>query len=1116
VGTGLFVYTSNRLEELATALATIVRAEPLAPLQDETVLVPTLGQGRWLRQELAATHGIVAGLQLPFPGTFLRQLAGDPAAAAAAFDLDVLRFRIWRLLEQASPDGPLAQPVGYCADDPDQQKRFQLGWAIARCFDDYQLYRPDLLTAWAAGDDPADLGPHAAWQAELWRLLLRDADLLPATPPPPARGRRRKQPTGPLLFAPTHPAAPVAEATAALRLRRLQLLLEDQDQVRRRLPPRLMVFGASTLPPALVALLGQVATHIAVHLFVPAPTALFTGDQRTVDPDSHPLLARLGTEAREFAAALAAVGEQSHATRHWQVDLGSLVPRGDAAAGPTLLRTVQQDLAELRVRGDDRGADAPRFPLAATDASLRVHVCHSPQRELEVVRDHILAGFADDPTLEPHDVLVLVPDVERYAPFAHAVFGPVHEHLPFHVADKDPAAELPLCRAVLGVLDLAQQRLEVHDVLHLLEQPAVQQRFQLFPGELPLLRARCERAGIRWGLDGASRELLFGVPPFEENAWLPGLERIWLGVATGPVDDLVLDLLPVADVTSGRDDALRRFSHFATTLFGQLRHLQQPQPPDQWADRLATLVTTLFEPTDADDQRAAALLHAACARLRRDTTTARCRSPLHRTVLRDWLQQTLRQQAGPRGFLTGAVTVAALQPLRAVPVRRLFVCGLDDGTFPRTDRAAPFDLLASHRRPGDRSDRLDDRQLFLDLLLAAREQLHLSYVGRSQQDNSACAPSIVIDELLDHLERSCVVAKGRVRDHIVVDHPLQPWSARYRVRGAHRDRRLFTFARAELEPLPKQDQEPAFCPAPVRPPDELLAAALPMDRLEEFWWHPNRFFVRHVVQARLSRRDEPEATTEAFAVDPLARWQLENDIVERALRGVPPPRDPAAYMLATGELPVGGLGTLAFHDLDEEAQEFLQTVRSYGPSTARRFALELAGVHLQGEIQGVTTDHLVYARVAKVKPKDRLRLFLRHAVASVLRHRGEPGWPARAVLVGREEVVAYRPLQAAAASECLALLLQLYRDGLHEPLPWFEQASFAYGKARRDRKDHAHATQRARAKFDEAAGEASSGGDGEDDDIALCWRGREPWLDPRFQAYAELLWRQVLECSEKT
>ena len=1149
MGPGLVVYTSCRLETLLHALADHLAAAPLPPLCTETIVVPSQGLARWTKQQLAERFGIAASLDLPFPGAFVQQLEERLAPAALrpiqrAFQKEVLPFRLWRLLDEPSLQKAIGRAAAYVRHDPDQKRRLQLVTRIASLFDDYQLYRPDLLERWAAGDDGKDLGPHAPWQAALWRALLRDAgvplaaDAALAKAPPAAkpRGRRRAEPTGPLLFGPRDGASNEATGTAgadvpadaAHRFPRLLRALHDPATARRLLPPRLSVFGAGTLPPALLDLLAACAEHVPVQLYVPMPTGEFSEDVHRRSTEHNALFARFGAEAREFAKLLQDRLEP-FGTSAEHLDDPFADDEPTARTAPTLLQQLQRDVADLRQRGPGRGPDAEPIRLRPDDASLRVHSCHGPQRELEVVRDQILAAFDDDPTLEPHDVLVLVPDIERYAPYAHAVFGTVAEFLPFHVADKSPASDLPLCASLFAGLDLAHERLEVHDVLHLLENPAVQARFQLRHGDLPALRARCERAGIRWGRDGAQRALQFQVPSFEENSWAAGIERLLLGVATGPVDDLVAGVLPVADTTSGRDEPLNRLLHFLQTLFAQLAGLQQPQPLPQWASRLEELLRALFVPQDADDERAMALLRAACADLRRIADAARLREPLQRVVVQCWLASSLQQHKSQRGFLAGAVTVAALMPMRTVPVRHLYVCGLDDASFPRRDRPAPFDLMAAQRRPGDRSVGLDDRQMFLDVLMAARERLHLTYVGRSQKDDSECAPSIALAELLDHLDATCTTGattthKGTVRQvpartWLCVAHPLQPWSVRYRDRS---DERLFTFGRADQQPLPLLDAEPAWCSGPVTPPAELLGDEVPLARLLDFWWNPSRFFLREVAKVRVRDRDDEAPEHEPFVVEPLDRWRLQDEAVQRGLEGRPPPRDPMARMAATGMLPVGARGTLAFQDVDDEARQLLARVRSHGPMTTQTIAVRVDSVRVSGAVPGVAANSIVYATVSKVKPKYRLRAFVLHVFAAIHRHATGTPLPARTVVEAKDKTLAFVALEAAEAHQLAQVLIEGYRQGVREPLPVFAESSESYAEKLGPPKKKAKvptsgaamvaaALRAAKRKYEQDLSGDWPKGDVTDDDVRLCWRGREALQDPRFEAWARHLWAEVLK-----
>ncbi|MGV8644043.1 hypothetical protein ACV35T_31765, partial [Pseudomonas aeruginosa] len=61
---------------------------------------------------------------------------------------------------------------------------------------------------------------------------------------------------------------------------------------------------------------------------------------------------------------------------------------------------------------------------------------------------------------------------------------------------------------------------------------------------------------------------------------------------------------------------------------------------------------------------------------------------------------------------------------------------------PRQQSPLDFDLMRNDYRPGDRSRREDDRYLLLEALLSAREQLYVSWVGRSIRDNGERPPSV--------------------------------------------------------------------------------------------------------------------------------------------------------------------------------------------------------------------------------------------------------------------------------------------------------------------------------------------------------------------------------------
>jgi len=1094
------VHQSHRLEDLLTALADRLAEDPLPPLATETILVPAPGLARWVQLRLAERFGIVAGVQLPFFGAFLQDLCRKSGGEGDdPFARDVLVWRIWRLLGSAVHRDELGAAAAYVSDDPDGQKRFQLCSRLASCCDDYQIWRDDLLLAFVNDDLSADLGSHAKWQASLWRELLRDAGAFPAPREKKRRTATKKAPPGPLLFpelGTPEPAAPIA----AHRLERLRELLRDGDRSRRLLPPRLSVFGASTLPPAFVDLLQRIAAHVPVDLYVPRPTPHYLGDLRARGDHEgdNALLARLGAEARDFAALLTEREEAPPpglpplSTTDLDTDADDVEPR-------TLLACLQQDIVAARDRGGR--SEVPAFRLRADDDSLRVHDCHSPQRELEVVRDQILAAFHDDPTLLPHEVLVLVPDIDRYAPYAHAVFGPVEEHLPFHVADRSPARDLPICRAILEVLDLATSHLFAFDVLHLLEVPAIRRRFGLFATDVPALRHLVDRAGIRWGRDGAWRHARHDVPPFEENSWQLGIDRMLLGAATGPIDDLVGALLPVADTTEGRLPLLLRFVGFVRALFARLDALALPHPLEEWARLLDELTVALLLADEPGDEQAIAHLHRASAELRRVATAAQHTENVGPTVFRQWLVASLQQSGGARGFLAGAVTVAAMLPMRTVPARQLFVCGLDDASFPRRDQPMPFDLTAVVRRRGDRSRRLDDRQMFLDVLLAARDRLHVTFVGHSAKDDAPCAPSVVLAELLDHVDRVCEPPPGHAapRDAIAVRQPLQPWSRRYR---SNDDPRLVTFSRG-APATPRLSPETAWIERPIAVPEATSDdEEIDLDDLLDFWNNPCRWFLRHTMRISLPRNEDPADEGEPFTANTLDEYQMMEASLRRVQRGEVPRRDALAHARASGSLPVGEHGRAVFADLSEKTERFLGVAIRHRAVARRAITVRGDGFTITGEVEGLSTEELVRVRPARLKGKDKMKAWLLHVVLANARAQGATDLPSSTRVIALDGSWQIAPLDATTAHEQLAPLIEGFRRGRRRPLQFFEHGSHAFAKSWNADHDEGKALTKARTAWGVGDEQEQYRHDRFDASVALCMRGRDP-LDDEFVTLAK-------------
>ncbi len=1138
----LSIHTSNRLEVLAEHLAGVVAAEPLPPLVRESIVVQSQGMARWLTLELADRLAIAAGLTMPFPGTFCHDLAerlldgrdAELSGKPPLFDREPSTWRIFDRLPDlvASGDGE-ASPAAYLRDDPDQLKRYQLAVRLAGLFESYQLFRPGMLLDWEEASGPAQektVPPHAGWQARLWRSL-----------------------------------ADGTEDHLARRSLRLLEVLRRSPSAPAGLPARLSIFGASTLPPIFLHLAAALARFVPVRIYVLSPTYHYWGDlrsereavhirrrseaarrgapeeggRRNIPGDDHlepghPLLATLGRQGRDFFNLLQEADTLGAAWH--ELDL---VDPGD----DTLLHALQSDLLHLEDRGA-AGAEPRR--LAAGDDSLTVHACHSKMREMEVLRDQLLAAFDRDPALEPSDVVVMVPRIADYSPYVEATFGVAWEGtpaLPFAIADRQAGQERPASDTALRLLDLVGSRVAPGAVFDLLDSAAVRRAFGVAAGEVPALRRWVRDSRIRWGIDGTQRAADFRVPSEEANTWRAGLDRLLMGYAAGGIDELVAGVAPHAGSTAGDAELLGRLAAFTDTLFRHLRRLREPRPPDVWARDLKDALEDLHRAESEEEESALELVRGVLEELHQAREVAEVEEDLSRQVVRAHLGRRLAGDGSGSGFLGGRITFCSLAPMRALPFKVICVAGLAEGAFPRREPRYGFDLMAADRRPGDRSPAEDDRYLFLETLLAAGCRLILTYEGRSQKDNSPRAPSAVVAELLETLDRAFVTEDGRpAREQIVVEHALHPFSPAYF--GAGEDPRLFSYsqegARASRstgrpasaapfiddEAPNSEDVLGAQASGRLRDADSLGAQAArrlraaggtpatdePLDvelpELTALWVHPAKHYCRRVLQLTLTE-GETSDEDEPFDVDFLDRYNISQWLLERRLEDAPAGALELQLLRQRGELPLAGLGAAHYARLARRVDDFAATLPRPEPRDPLLIDVAGHGWRLTGRLDQLTADGRLSFRCANLKPKDYVRAWIAHIARAAWEAVHPSGLPPVTHLAGIDRSVRFGPLEDPAA--LLDTLIAGYRAGLRRPLPLFENASHAYAEATHKTK----AGGQVKTSPEGAARRTFTGGrfagDAGDPYVKLCFRDRDPLAEDGFARWAEILWAPILE-----
>jgi exodeoxyribonuclease V gamma subunit len=1043
----LHVHRAERADTLATALADLLAVPPADPFAVEVVAVPTRGVERWLTQRLSHRlgargghgDGICAAVRFPGPAALIGELVGtrtdDPWAPDAA---------VWPLLtviDEAAGEPwcrLLAQHLGYHPTDPHRQgRRYAVARRVTGLFAGYAENRPDMLADWTAGRDTDGWGgpvpPDLAWQPELWRRLRERIDT----------------------------EDPVRALDAVLAR-----LAAEPGAV--DLPERLSLFGPTALSTVQVQLVSALAAHRQVHLWLPHPSpALWSQVQellagtsgrlrRRADPTTglaaHPLLASLGRDVREMQTMLA--GRVAHDTHH---PAGSVdpVPPDPVAAPVSLLHRLHRELAGNRPPG-------PPGPVDPADDSVRVHACHGTGRQVDVLRDVVVGLLADDPTLEPADILVMCPDIEAFAPLLQGAFGlaesvpgghPAHQ-LRLRLADRALRQTNPLLAALERLLDLAGGRITASEVLDLAAFAPVRHRFGLDDDELTTLADWVADAGARWGLDAAHRSG-YGLGGFEQNTWRAALDRILLGVCMADEPGNRLGTaLPLDEVGSADVDLAGRLAELVARLGAAVDALAGRHTVARWCAVLLGAVLSLTS-VPARMSWQVAELRAELAAIERHATAAGSGDlELDLADIRALLAGALAGRPTRANFRTGTLTVCTMMPMRSVPHRVVCLLGLDDGVFPRAVREDGDDLRLREPACGERDSRSEDRQLMLDAIVAATDKLVVTYSGADERTGARRPPAVPLGELLDALDDLATVDGRPARSAIEVRHPLQPFDARALTAGALGRAGPFTFDPVALggaRALSAPRVEPIRLAAQVLPPPDRVAD-LELAALTDLLVHPAKGFLRRRLDVAVPFEQQDPPDDLPVDLDALQEWGVGDRLLRDRLAGVPEEECRQAEW-RRGVLPPANLGRRTLTKVLADVRPLVDrtaTVRS-GPRRTIEVSVPLAGGRrLRGTVGGLHGSTVVAVSYSKLGARARLQAWLAFLALTASDPAG--GWTAATVGRGQHA----RPLCATLpvltgdrARELLLDLVQMHDAGLAAPLPLPLKTGEKYADARR-------------------------------------------------------------------
>ena len=1053
---GFYLYTGNKLEVLAEkVLCNSLLSTPLSdPLKKEKIIVQNQGMAAWLKLQIAKYRPICANMEFPFLNSFINEILTTTLPQNIQPDNeyflpDTLTWRLFELLSDKKDDYP--ELSSYIRGGNIEIKQYQLAERIAHSFDQYEIFRPDLLIQWKKSIIQKK---ENEWQAVLWKELTQNK---------------------------------ISRSEGFLNFFKSADLTKIDCE-------RIFIFGITTMPALYLDFFQKLgsSSSLDIHFFYLTPCQenwKYTFSNREeanivrklavnnsyneeffIDK-GNPLLGTFGRVGREFFSTMLEVTDYNDNDNFME-------PSTNTMLGLIQYNVLTNTPVDYKIKHN----------INKNDKSIQIHNCHNQMREIEILYDNLLDIIRTDITIQPRDIIVITPDISGYAPFIKSVFDrknfetdKIQATLPYSLSDVKVAKNSKIINTFFNILGLKNSKFKVSEILDILETEAVRDAFEIEDKELDYVRKWIKESGMRWGINSEHRTEL-QLPGFSENSLENGIKRLMLGFAMEDDNSIYQNsIIPYDDIEISNAELLGKLSRFLQSLFKLRNTLSAINTIENWNKQLNEIVDFYFI-NNNDTFRDISLLRKAFNNLEKTALNADLNKLVSLDIIKIYLLKTIDTESINEGFLRGKITFCTMLPMRSIPAKTICMLGINDGEFPRQERKLGFNIIDKDIRICDRSKRYEDRYIFLESILAAKNILYISYIGQNDKSNDTSPPAAPICELIDHITQ---LFDNNVTDNIVTEHKLQAFNRLY---FQNKSLKLFSYSetdcRAAKTLTVKQVKRLIFKESDI--PESKKVKNITLDELIYFFKNPCKSLLTKTMNISIYTDDSLiPSDTEPLELDGLEHYSINQDIINSLLENTDKD-DLYLRLKLTDRLPIGHEGVNVFNknygnviELFNKSKKGLKSPKELLENSASRyFELNVDCTVLSGKLNNINSeDQQVYFQVAGKSGKRILEAWIRHLVFTAA-SLGDTTFSFIGKSADKLHAEKYSGMSQKEALEILTEIIKIYKEGSVHPLPFFPNTSYTYAAAKKKKLSNTKKT---------FVGDNHQNGEIEDPYIKLCF-----------------------------
>lgn len=978
----IYTHKSNNLDLLADLISDALNgSSSIDPFQSDEIIVPNLDTSSWLKLKIAEKNGFAGNIQFLLPGEWLynqiREIYPDLPGSLPS-DPVPMTWTIFEVLFDKTFRKSLKKIDHYVnaqAEENSEMALMQISKKIASLYDQYMLYRPELIMKWESGDIGSG---DEEWQAKLWiKLSSKWKD----------------------------------EFDSDLSVHKAELyqdIFDQSDDGRDFSDGRLFLFNPGLIAQPIVDLIKKVGNRQDVFLYLISPAP-------DIVENNHLLFSAWGKEAEAIEA--------------------QFEPEKFGISNHFIDRDPKNHLHEIQRSIARRQTD---FKLVCPDKELNgidIRSCHSKLREVEVLYTYLAQLFEADEHLTPDEILVVSPDISQYTSTVKAIFenhDDLLPNIPFHIAGNSNKNTAFFERSISRLLQIADSRFNANDILDFLILKPIRENLQLSESDVSNIRQWIEDNHVFWGMDKNHREEL-NQPAVSLQTWNSAIRRIWLGQTMASKKGEIWNNTLLYDGLDSTSDQLiwSRFTHFLNKLEKVRSQAKAKRKIDDWCVLIDDWLSLFF----SEQLLSSETVSGSIKTLQSFKENAQLANPtieVSYSLIKQELDKKLNEKRSGSAKLNRGVTFSNMVPVRSLPFKVIALIGLNEGVFPRKLNSPDYDLMVQNPIITDRNRRNEDRNLFFESIMAAKERHYCSYIGQDRVDNEQLPPSPIVSDWIEYLSKS----SGLEEESIVKKESISSFSPNSFKNTGYESLDAICAKKINLS----QDESSGLTLSEL-PDDSEGTPRLPPSEFVAFFSNPIRDYLRNYFKVRLRDLDEEK---NEFELNHLDKYQMFIQTFGWLLDGYSE-SDIVTLYQNSGKIPIGWKGDSEIIKLITNADTFIQLIRSHGftPEFSHEtINLDLNHLSISGEVQSFSKEDSLDISFSSMSGKNLLNSWIKHVMILVSRGELTPLYLLCDPKKGDPKLIRFKPFENPDIE--LNKLADHYLSGQKSPLWFFPKTVYEY------------------------------------------------------------------------